>query len=186
MPAWLRRMTALGWRVLVIVAFGAVCVRLALMLSTVTMAILVGGVVGATVLPIVRHLRVDRSWPAGRAAGLASLAALAIVIAIVLLIVIAFVPYVGNVIDATKVGVDEVLRRLTELGVPQPVLDYLARLAGGVQGWLTDSVRQLVGPVGTIVTVLILAGFLTFYLLADADRAWARLAVGLEGWRCKA
>ena len=117
-PAWLRRMTALGWRVLVIVAFGAVCVRLALMLSTVTMAILVGGVVGATVLPIVRHLRVDRSWPAGRAAGLASLAALAVVIAIVLLIVIAFVPYVGNVIDATKVGVDEVLRRLTELGAP--------------------------------------------------------------------
>jgi predicted PurR-regulated permease PerM len=67
------------------------------------MAILVGAVVGATISPIVRHLRVDRSWPAGRAAGLASLAALATVIAIVLLIVIAFVPYVGNVIGYLRI-----------------------------------------------------------------------------------
>jgi putative heme transporter len=182
-PAWLRRMTALGWRVLVIAAFGAVCAQLALTLSTVTMAILVGGVVGATVSPIVRHLRVNRSWSAGRAAGLASLAALATVIAIVLLIVIAFVPYVGNVIDAAKVVVNEVLNRLAQLGLPQPVLDYIDRLASGLQGWLADAVRQMVGPVGTLVTVLILAGFLTFYLLADADRAWARLTAGLDGWR---
>ncbi len=182
-PAWLRRMTALGWRVLVIAALGAVCAELALKLSTVTMAILVGAVVGATAFPIVRYLRVNRSWPAGRAAGVASLAALATVIALVLVIVLAFEPYVGRVIDAANVGVDGVLNRLAQLGLPQPVLDSVERLATGVQGWFADAVRQLVAPIGTVAAVLILAGFLTFYLLADADRAWARLTDGLDGWQ---
>jgi predicted PurR-regulated permease PerM len=182
-PAWLRRMTALGWRVLVIAAFGAVCAQLALKLSTVTMAILVGAVVGATVFPIVRYLRVERSWPASRAAGVASLAALASVVILVLVIVLAFVPYVGRVIDAANVGVDGVLNRLAQLGLPQPVLDSIERLATGVQGWFADAVSQLVAPIGTVAAVLILAGFLTFYLLADADRAWARLTDGLEDWQ---
>lgn len=182
-PAWLRRMTAMSWRVLVIAGFGTVCAELALKLSTVTMAILVGAVVGATVFPIVRYLRVDRSWPAGRAAGLASLAALATVIALVLVIVIVFEPYVGRVVDAANVGVDGVLSRLAQLGLPQPVLDSIQRLATAVQGWFADALGQLVGPVGTVVAVLVLAGFLTFYLLADADRAWARLTGGLDGWQ---
>ena len=182
-PAWLRRMTALGWRVLVIAAFGAVCAQLALKLSTVTMAILVGAVVGATVFPIVRYLRVERSWPASRAAGVASLAALASVVVLALVIILAFAPYVGRVIDAANVGVDGVLNRLAQLGLPQPVLDSIERLATGVQGWFADAVGQLVAPIGTVAAVLILAGFLTFYLLADADRAWARLTDGLDDWQ---
>ncbi|MGH2464162.1 MAG: AI-2E family transporter, partial [Candidatus Limnocylindrales bacterium] len=182
-PAWLRRMTALGWRVLVITAFGGVCAEVALKLSTVTMAILVGAVVATTIVPIVRYLRVDRSWPAGRAAAVATLAALAAVVGLVLVIVIAFEPYVGKVIDAANTGVDSVLSRLAQLGLPQPVLDSIARLATGVQTWFADAVGQLVGPIGTVVAVLVLAGFLTFYLLADADRAWARLFAGLERWR---
>ena len=182
-PAWLRRMTALGWRVIVIAAFGAVCAELALKLSTVTMAILVGAVVGATVYPIVRYLRVDRSWPAARAAGVATLAALAGVISLVLVIVLAFEPYVGRVVDSANNGVDGVVSRLAQLGLPQPVLDSIERLATGVQGWFSDAVSQLVGPVGTVVAVLVLAGFLTFYLLADAGRAFAGLIAGLADWQ---
>ena len=182
-PAWLRRMTALGWRVLVIAAFGAVCVELALKLSTVTMAILVGAVVAATVVPIARYLRVERSWPAGRAAAVATLAALATMIAIVLVIVLAFMPYVGQVINDANTGVDGVVNRLAQLGLPQPVLDSIRHLATGVQGWFADAVNQLVGPMGTVVAVLVLAGFLTFYLLADADHAWARLTAGLHDWQ---
>jgi len=55
-PGWLRRMTALGWRSLVVVALAAVIARLALALSTTTLAILVGAIVGATFLPVVRYL----------------------------------------------------------------------------------------------------------------------------------
>ena len=182
-PAWLRRMTALSWRVLVIAAFGAVCAELALKLTTVTLAVLVGAVVGATVYPIARYLRVDRSWPAGRAAALATLAALATVVALVLVIVLAFEPYVGRVVDAANNGLDGVVARLAQFGLPQPLLDSIQHLAAGVQGWFTDAVSQLVGPVGSVVAVLVLAGFLTFYLLADAGRAWARFTAGLAGWQ---
>ncbi len=182
-PAWLRRMTALGWRILVIAAFGAVCAELALKLVTVTMAILVGAVVGATVFPIAHYLRVDRAWPAGRAAGVASLAALATVIAVVLVIVLAFEPYVGRVIDAANNGVAGVVDRLAQAGLPKPVLDSIEQLATGVQDWFAGALGQLVGPVGSVVAVLVLAGFLTFYLLADAGRAWARLTSGLEPWQ---
>ena len=182
-PAWLRRMTALSWRVLVIAAFGAVCAELALKLTTVTLAILVGAVVGTTVFPIVRYLRGERCWPAGRAAAVATLAALATVVAVVLVIALAFEPYVGRVVDAANTGIDGVAARLGELGLPQPVLDSIQHLAAGVQGWFADAVGQLVGPIGGVVAVLVLAGFLTFYLLADADRAWARLTGGLQRWQ---
>ena len=182
-PAWLRRMTALSWRVLVIAAFGAVCAELALKLTTVTLAILVGAVVGTTVFPIVRYLRGERCWPAGRAAAVATLAALATVVAVVLVIALAFEPYVGRVVDAANTGIDGVAARLGELGLPQPVLDSIQHLAAGVQGWFADAVGQLVGPIGGVVAVLVLAGFLTFYLLADADRAWARLTAGLQPWQ---
>src|SRR6478735_8061050 len=110
-PGWLRRMTALGWRTLVVVA-------LALALSTTTLAILVGAIVGATFLPVVRYMRVERSWSPGRAAGVASVLALGTVLVIVVLVVIAFAPYVGSMVQAVRDGVAQVLARLTELGAP--------------------------------------------------------------------
>jgi predicted PurR-regulated permease PerM len=173
-------MTALGWRSLVVVALAAVIARLALALSTTTLAILVGAIVGATFLPVVRYLRVERSWSPGRAAGLASLLALGTVLVIVVLVVIAFAPYVGSMIQSVRDGVAQILARLTELGAPPALVDYVRRLATGVEGWLSGAVGQLVGPVGTLVTILILGGFLTFYLLADGDRAWARLTAELD------
>ena len=182
-PGWLRRMTALGWRVVASVAFAVVLAEVALTVSTATLAVLVGAVVGATFLPVVRYLRVDRSWPAGRAAALTSVLALVSVLLIVLLIILAFVPYVGAIVQAAHDGVEVVVRRLADLGLPPAVLEYVERLANGIQGWVTDAGRQLVGPIGTVVTVLILGGFMTFYLLADADRAWARATDHLDGWR---
>ena len=184
-PGWLRRLTALGWRALVIVGFAAIVVNVALALSTVTMAILVGAIVAATWLPVAHWLRRDRHWSPGHAGALASVLALGTVLLIVLLIVLAFVPSVGDMIQAARAGVADVISRLTDLGLPPAVIDYVQRLATGIEGWLTDTARQLIGPIGTVVTVLILGGFLTFYLLADGERAWSGAMDGLDGWRAE-
>ena len=38
-------------------------------------------------------------------------------------------------------------------------------------------------PLGTVLAILVLGGFLTFYLLDDGDRAWARAMKSLDSWR---
>ena len=60
-PAWLRGGAAIGWRVLVTVALGAVLARLAIALSTAVLAVVVGTVIAATFSPLVRTLRA-RAW----------------------------------------------------------------------------------------------------------------------------
>ena len=52
MPAWLRGGAAIGWRVLVAVALGAVLARVAIALSTAVLAVVVGVVVAATFSPV--------------------------------------------------------------------------------------------------------------------------------------
>ena len=86
-------------------------------------------------------------------------------------------------IDAANLGLDRVLDRLAQAGLPQPVLNSIERLAASVQGWFADAAGQLAAPLGAVAAVVILAGFLTFYLLADGDRAWGRLTAGLAAWQ---
>ena len=44
----------------------------------------------------------------------------------------------------------------------------------GVQALAVDGLAQLVGPIANFTTIMILGGFLTFYLLEDGDRAGTR------------
>ena len=60
-PSWLSRLAAIGWRVLVTVAFGAFVVGFALYLSTVTFSILFAVIAVATLGPFNERLRA-RGW----------------------------------------------------------------------------------------------------------------------------
>ena len=181
-PGWLARLAAIGWRVLAVVALIVLIGAAALYLTTVTGSILVALVVTATVYPLVQQLR-DRGWSRARAAGVASLLALIAVLVTIVLIALAFVPYIADVLRALNAGIDTVTQRLTELGAPEPVLRVVHIAADGLEAWSLSAISQLVAPIATFVTILILGGFLTFYLLEDGDHAWATATSELDDWR---
>jgi predicted PurR-regulated permease PerM len=183
-PGWLARLAAIGWRVLVAVALLVLAGLVAIRLSTVTGAILVGFIVTAVVYPLVQRLR-NRGWPRARAAGAVSVLALVVVVLTIALIALAFLPYVGEIIRVVSEGVTELSDRLNALGVAEPVLRVLDRFVGDVQTWLISGLSSAIAPIANFVTILILGGFLTFYLLEDGDRAWMSVTGNLDNWRAE-
>lgn len=183
-PGWLARLSAIGWRVLVAVAVLVLAGLAAIQLSIVTGAILVALIVGAVVYPLVQQLR-DRGWPRARAAGAVSVLALLAVVLTILLIVVAFVPYVADLIRFVNQGVTRLSDELVSIGAPDPVIRIADRLVADVQAWLIAGLSSAVAPIANFVTILILGGFLTFYLLEDGDRAWASATRNIDDWRAE-
>ena len=141
-----------------------------------------GAVVAATFSPLALALR-TRGWSRARAAAVASVTSLVAVLVAALLIVLAFVPYLGDVAALVGEGTARIEAELAGLGIPQSVVEAIGSSMAGLEASAPDAARSLVGPVGTLVTVLILGAFLTFYLLEDADRAWAALTAKLSPWQ---
>ncbi|MFL5771084.1 MAG: AI-2E family transporter [Chloroflexota bacterium] len=181
-PGWLMRLAAIGWRVLVTVALAVAILAVVISLTTVTGAILVGLVVTATVYPLVQRLEA-RGWPRTRAAVAVSVLALIFVVVTIALIIIAFVPYVADLLRLISQGIDTLSSELTALSVPDPVLRALDRAVTDFQAIVLSAISDLVDPIATFVTILILGGFLTFYLLADGDHAWESATSQLDDWR---
>jgi putative heme transporter len=184
-PTWVRRMAAIGWRLLAAMGLAAAIAAIARWLSTDTAAIVVGAIVASTVAPSVGFLR-RRGWDRTRAAAVTSVLSLLTVLLVALLIILAFVPYFSEVIRVAQEGLTGLVQRLADLGTPPEILDLVRSVVAGIQTWLTTGVNDLVGPLGTLVTVLVLGGFLAFYLLQDADRAWAKATGGLDPWQTDA
>jgi predicted PurR-regulated permease PerM len=184
-PGWLNRLAAIGWRVLVTLALLIVFANVAIFLSTVTGAIVVGLTVAAMVYPVVQRLQVRRGWPRARAAAAASLLAVIIVVLVLFVIIVAFIPSIAALIDANRAGVVALSARLVEIGAPPVVLGIVDNAVTGVQTWLVDGIAQLVGPIASFTTIMILGGFLTFYLLDDGDRAWVSVTGNLHQWQAE-
>ena len=94
MPGWLRRLAAISWRLLVSLALGAVLAYVAIQLSTVTLAVIIGAIWPQ---PSRRMSTVSRCGAAGRRPRptiVVCLSGLAIAIAAIVVLVLAFVPYV--------------------------------------------------------------------------------------------
>jgi predicted PurR-regulated permease PerM len=182
-PGWLRRLGAIGWRVLVIAVIGVVLVTVAVNLSTVTGSILFASVIAAAVAPMYTNMRDARGWSHTKAAAAASLVALGLVVLIVVLIAWAFVPYVVTLVRAASEGFTDIEDLLRAAGVPDAAIFLVDRAAQEFQDWLADAVAQFVGPVANIVTIFILGGFLTFYLLQDGAKAWRLALRDLDDWR---
>jgi predicted PurR-regulated permease PerM len=185
-PGWLRRLAAIGWRVLVVLAVALVLAALAVKLSTVTASILFAGIVAATVAPVYRYMRDTHGWESTRTAAVLSVAALAVLALTVTLCVLVFVPYLAQLVAFIQDGVSRLSGLLSGAGVPDIAVAVVSRSIDVIQSWISDAVAKLVEPVASAVTVLILGGFLTFYLIQDGDRAWALAVRDLDTWRQEA
>jgi putative heme transporter len=182
-PPWIRRLGAISWRLVAAAGLIAVLVAIASYLSTDTAAIIVGAIVASTFAPLIAYLRRGEGWASRHAAMIASLTALGSVLVAVVLIMLAFAPYYADILRLAQDGLTGLIDRLAALGAPVSVLDLVQTIGDGAAAWVQSSVTDAVAPLGTVLAILVLGGFLTFYLLDDGDRAWARAMKSLDSWR---
>ena len=126
-PSWLTRTSAIGWRVLVTVAFGAFVVAFAIYLSTVTLSILFAVIAVATLGPFNERMRA-RGWGGAKAAGGSIGAAVLIVGGALLLIGLALIPFLVDLTQYLHQGLDRLSTELASANVPA---DTAAALAEG-------------------------------------------------------
>jgi len=179
-PGWLQRLAALGWRILVVVAIVIVVAAVAVRLSTVTASIIFATLVAATIAPAYRTVRMDRDWSATKAALVMSLVALTALAAIATLVVLTFAPYVSEFVTSVRTGVAAVTAYATSAGLPEQVVALLGLSIQNAESSITDAIASFAGPIAEAVTVVILGGFLTFYVLHDYEKAWGLLIRDLD------
>jgi putative heme transporter len=179
-PGWLQRLAALGWRILVVVAMVIVVAAVAVRLSTVTASIIFATLVAATIAPAYRTVRVDRDWSATKAAVVMSLVALTGLALIATVVVLTFAPYVSEFVTSVRAGAAAITAYATTAGLPEEVVTLLGLSMQRAETWITDGIASLAGPIAEAVTVVILGGFLTFYVLHDYEKAWALLIRDLD------
>ena len=179
-PVWLGSLAAMSWRVLAVIAFTLLVLYLAILLSTVTASVLVAFLVAAFFAPVDQRLRA-RGWAPTKAASATSVVALVGALAVAILIAVGFAPAVAQLIRYSEEGVDELAAELARIGLSPTAVDFVVGFIGGFEQWITAAVGSAVDRIGEVTTVLILGGFLTFFVLQDGDRAWGDVARGLAG-----
>lgn len=173
-PAWLARTASVGWRVLVVIGLVGVLAWIAAELSSVTAAVMVALVVAATLAPSVGNLRAaGASRPIAAAIG--SLLGIAVAIAAILVIALALLPDAGLLVAKIGEGIDDLRALFADIGVPAAISDALDRVVEAIVGF---SLTSIAGSAVSVGTVLVLAGFLTYFLLADGDLGWQWLVGG--------
>ncbi len=171
-PPWLANLAALSWRLLVVTSLLGVAWFLLSLLATVTAAVAVAVVVSAVLVPATRHLRaMGRSRSA--AAGIVWAAGMGAVTLLLVVLAIAFLPYIVSVIEETQASAADLQADIAALGLPPVTGDLVAGLAGVVGSVVSGVLSNAFASAAGVVTSLVLATFLVFFLLRDGDRAWA-------------
>ncbi len=180
-PRWLDRTGAFAWRIAVLIALGAVLTALAFVLWTVTASVIVALIVAATFAPLGRSLR-ERGWSGSASA--AAVTGMAVVVGglLLFLLALAFVPYIPDVLNNLQSGIDTLKASVEASGSPE-LADQLADAGIAVTAWISENLAVLVGSVASVVTIGLLALFLTFFLLQDGEKGWGRAMQVTEGWR---
>ena len=181
-PGWLERLAAIGWRVLVTLALGVVLFGIAGQLATVAASIILGLILAATLAPYVTERRA-RGWGAAKAAGVVMLAALLVIGLVVAAVILAVVPSLGAIVAAFDAGIEALRAQLTALGVPSELTGIMQRISDAIRGLVLGGLNDFVAAAAENVTIAILGGFLTFFLLMDGDKAWDWVLASTDGWR---
>lgn len=181
-PEWLSWLGGVGWRLLATLAFLVVVVWLGIQLSTTTVSILVAAIVSATFAPYVMALRA-RGWGRAKAAGVVTLGAVLIILAIVVVISLAFVPQILAMITGLQAGLDKLQTIAADVSLPPEYAAMVAKVADDIKNWLSADLAAIANAGAIVVTVTILGGLLTFYLLQDGDKALAWAVPDTMGWR---
>jgi predicted PurR-regulated permease PerM len=184
-PGWLVRLAAIGWRVLVTLALGVVLFGIAVQLATVVASIILALILAATLAPYVREQRAKGS-SRSKAAAVVSGGAVLVFAATIAAIIIALVPSLSAIVTAFDAGITTLRDQLTALGVPADVAAILQRISDAIRGSVLGSLAGVVAAAANVVTIAILGGFLTFFLLLDGDKAWDWLLAATDGWRREA
>lgn len=172
MPDWLVQSASLGWRLLVVVAFALVVLAGTAVLGTVVASVVLAAAVTAAFDPLAERLRTGGGSPV-KVAGLVTLAAIGMGIAAIAVIAIAFVPAALDVLRALDAGVDR-LERLLDVGeIGAPLAGLITEVIDGVKQWVAGAASVVVSAIASTATVVLLAVFLLFFLVNDADRAIA-------------
>lgn len=178
MPGWYRTAAAASWRFLVIAAAVAVVMYSLVYLRVIVLPIIVALLVSTLLLPIVRWLK-DRRVPDALAAALAMLAAV-IALAAVLT---AIAPSIGDQFGDLRTQSEDGVRQITDELAKEPFnlseREIRDRVDKGLAG-----LRENSGPLarglgsgavllGEVLTGLIVAVLLCFFLLKDGEQMWA-------------
>jgi putative heme transporter len=180
-PRWLDRAGAFSWRIAVIIALGAVLTGLAFVLGTVTASVIVALIVAATFAPLGRSLR-ERGWSGSASAAAVTGAAVVVGGLLLFLLALAFVPYIPDVVNNVQSGIASLEASVVASGSPELAVQFAAA-GSAVTSWISENLAVLVGSVANVVTIGLLALFLTFFLLQDGEKGWGRAMQVTEGWR---
>jgi predicted PurR-regulated permease PerM len=181
-PEWLIRAAAVGWRVL---ATAGMVVVIALVITEVpvsTTAVLVSLVFAAALAPTAIRLR-NRGLPRPAAAAITFVAGAALILLAAILVIVALAGDLINVASAVTSGVESVRQGLSDIGAPPEVSDILTKVSDSLKSTITPDLSALAGAIANIGTVLVLATFLTYFLLADGDKGWAWFLRSLKSWQ---
>ncbi len=173
-PSWLRRTGAISWRLLAIAGLAAVTLWIAVVLGTVTVSILLALVVAASFAPMVGRLR-ERGWSRTAASAAATGIAFVIGLAAIVVVVLWVIPDVVGLVRSIQSGVDELRAQAEAASLSPGVGALIQEVADRIRAWLGSGVEQVVGGIASVVTVAILALFLTYFTLQDGERAWVWL-----------
>jgi putative heme transporter len=185
LPGWYRTAAEASWRFLAIAAAVGVVLYVLVHLRVVVLPVIVALLASTLLLPPVRWMRAH-GVPDGLAAAGAMLAAFIVVAGIVT----AVAPSVADQFDELRPRAEDGFREATNVladppfnvsrdELDQTVDDGLARLREN-SGPLARGVTSGAVLLGEIVTGLIIAILLTFFLLKDGERMWGWV-LGLYG-----
>ena len=184
-PGWLDRAAAVGWRLLASLGMGVVLLGIAYAIPVSTTATLVSLVFAATLAPTAIRLRA-RGLPRPAAAALTFAAGAVLVVGTALLLVVVLIPDLRAIAAAVDKGIEAIQTSIADIGASPEVTGLLDRLAASAVASLTPDLGGLAGSIADIGTVLVLATFLTYFLLADGDKGWAWAIRTLRPWQAAA
>jgi predicted PurR-regulated permease PerM len=156
--------------VLVVVAFGIVVLGAAALLGTVVASIVLAAAVTAAFDPLAERLRAGGRSPLATA-GLVTLTAAGLGIAVIALVVVAFVPATADLVRALNAGLEAAEAALESGAITPPASTIVSDVVTGVSDWLATAASAVLAGVASTATILLLAFFLLFFMVTDADRS---------------
>jgi predicted PurR-regulated permease PerM len=181
-PSWLGHLSAIGWRVLVTVGLGLAVIALCFVLSTTVLSLLLGFILSATLAPYATRLRA-RGWSGIKAAG-AITAGLLLGVGIILALIFGVIaPPLREIAAAVSAASATLSTAIAGLPNGGQVADLFNTVQSVVASWVTGQAASVGSTIATIATIGMLGLFMTFFLLADGDKAWSVGVSGMSEWR---